>query len=170
MACGFRFEIPYKNKPGTIFLNWHDGGMKPDIPYGYPEDDLPLEGMMFTGDRGAIVAGFRGANPQLYGLSPADMRRFALPPAAEQPQQRGAAADPTPAWMRNWIDNIKGVSKNPGSFEFVRELTETYNLGAVSMMRNGIKLTYDPASRTVTNDSSANRLLYRETRRGWEFI
>jgi len=31
-------------------------------------------------------------------------------------------------------------------------------------------LNYNPATRTVTDDSEANRLLYRDTRRGWEFI
>ena len=163
LAGGFRFEIPYKNGSGTIFYTWHDGGMKPDVPFGYPEDDLPAEGMMFIGENGAIVAGFRGANPQLVGLSDANMRRFAgvTAPALQ-----------TVPWIQRWIEDVRGTStsKNPGSYEFVADLTETYNLGAVSMMRNGAKLLYDSATRRVTNDEVANRLLHRDTRRGWEFV
>ena len=175
MAGSFRFEIPYKTGKDKIFFTWHDGGMKPDVPMGYPDDDLPIDGMMFVGEKGAIVAGFRGANPQLIGLSAADMKKYALPPAAAPAQNRGAgggAASGSPAWLQSWIDDIKGTSakKNPGSFEFVRELTETYNLGAVSMMRNGKKLQYDPSTRSVTNDEEGNKLLHRDTRKGWEFV
>ena len=57
-AAAFRFELPYKNGNGTVFFTWHDGGMKPNIPYGYKEDDLPIEGMMFIGEKGAITGGF----------------------------------------------------------------------------------------------------------------
>jgi hypothetical protein len=170
LAGGFRFEIPYKNGSGTIFFTWHDGGMKPNVPYGFPEDDLPLEGMMFVGEKGSIVGGFNGQNPQLIGLSPADMRRYGNVTAPGLPNQSEIVSEGTPRWLQGWIDNIKEGKKGPGSFEFVRELTETYNLGAVSMMRNGAKLLYDPTTRRVTNDEEGNRLLHRDTRRGWEFV
>ena len=170
LSGGFRFEIPYKNGSGTIFFTWHDGGMKPNIPYGYPEDDLPLEGMMFIGEKGAIVGGFNGQNPKLIGLSPADMRRYGNITAPGLPNQSEQVAEGTPRWLQGWIDNVKGVSKGPGSFEFIRELTETYNLGAVSMMRDGKKLLYDPNTRTITNDEEGNKLLHRDTRKGWEFV
>ena len=43
-------------------LFWYDGGMKPFIPEELKEDkrDMPEEGMMFVGDKGKILAGFRG--------------------------------------------------------------------------------------------------------------
>jgi hypothetical protein len=170
LSGGFRFEIPYRNGSGTIFFTWHDGGMKPNIPYGYPEDDLALEGMMFVGEKGAIVGGFNGDKPRLIGLSPADMKKYGNITAAGLPNQSEQVADGTPRWLQGWIDNVKGVSKGPGSFEFIRELTETYNLGAVSMMRDGKKLLYDPAMRRVTNDEEGNKLLHRDTRKNWEFV
>jgi hypothetical protein len=165
LASGFRFELPYRNGSGTIFYTWHDGGMKPNVPFGYPEDDLPLEGMMFVGETGSIVAGFRGADPKLIGLSERDMRRYAnvTPPATQNQAAIGVAG---------WIADIRGTNprKSPASFEFARELTETYNVGAVSMMCDGKKLLYDPTTRRVTNDEQGNRLLHRDTRRGWEFV
>ena len=170
LAAAMRFEIPYKNKNETVFFTWHDGGMKPNVPYGYPEDDLAREGMMFIGEKGAIVGGFNGQNPQLVGLSAADMRRYGNIQAEGWPNTRDEISEGTPRWLHDWLENVKGNSKNPGSFEFVRGLTESYNLGAVSLMRNGAKLLYDPATRTVTNDEEGNKLLHRDTRKGWEFV
>ena len=169
-AAAFRFELPYKNGSGTVFFTWHDGGMKPNIPYGYKEDDLPIEGMMFIGEKGVITGGFYADDPVLVGLSPADEKKYAGVKADPLPNQGEMVAEGTPRWLQGWIDNVKGISKGPGSFEFIRELTETYNLGAVSLMRNGKKLNYDPATRRVTNDEEGNRLLDRDTRKGWEFV
>ena len=170
LAGSFRFEIPYKNE--KIFFTWHDGGMKPDLPNGYPEDDLALEGMMFVGEKGAIVGGFNGQDPKLIGLSAADMKKFGGIKAPGMPNTREVVAEGTPRWLQGWIDDVKGVSakKNPGSFDNCRELTETYNLGAVSMMRNGKKLLYDSKTRAITNDEEGNKLLHRDTRKGWEFV
>ena len=171
-AAAFRFEIPYKNGNGTVFFTWHDGGMKPDVPYGLGEDDLSAEGMMFVGEKGAIIAGFRGESPKLIGLRDADLKKYNSITAPGLPNMNEQVSEGTPRWLQGWIDDIKGnsSSKNPGSFEFVRELTETYNLGAVSMMRNGKKLLYDSTTRTVTNDEEGNKLLHRDTRKGWEFV
>ena len=170
LASAFRFEIPYGRE--KIFFNWHDGGMKPDVPSGYPADDLALEGMMFVGESGCIVGGFNGQNPRLIGLNDRNMRRFGNITAPAMPNTREEVAPGTPRWLQEWIDDVKGVStrKNRGSFDYVSKLTETYNIGSISMMRNGRKVEYDPTTRRITNDEVANRLLHRDTRPGWEFV
>ena len=169
LAGGFRFELPYKND--KIFFTWHDGGMKPNVPMGYPDDDLPVDGMMFVGEKGCIVGGVNGQSPKLIGLSDADMKRYGNITAPDMANTREIVSPGTPRWLQSWIDRVKGVGPvNPGSFDFVRELTETYTLGAVSMMRDGKKLLYDPNTRTVTNDDEGNKLLSRDTRSGWEFV
>mgnify|MGYP007000337798 len=55
-----------KNLP-KFDLFWYDGGMKPKIPDELKRRDfnLPDEGMMFVGDKGKILAGFRCENPEL---------------------------------------------------------------------------------------------------------
>ncbi|MDL2265733.1 Gfo/Idh/MocA family oxidoreductase [Parabacteroides sp. OttesenSCG-928-G07] len=169
-AAAYRFELPYKNGSGSIFFTWHDGGMKPNVPFGYKDDDLPLEGMMFIGEKGTIVGGFNGQKPELFGLSSKDLKKYADIKADPLPNQSEIVSEGTPRWLQGWIDNVKEGKKNPGSFEFVRELTESYNLGAVSLQCNGKKLLYDSATRTVTNDAEANKLLSRDTRKGWEFV
>ena len=170
LAGGFRYEIPLKDGSGMIFFNWHDGGMKPNVPYGFKEDDLALEGMMLVGEKGVIVGGRDLEEPQLVGLSDAEMRRYANVKAEPMPQPREIVEEGTPRWLQEWIANVKDGKKGPGSFEYIRELTESYNVGAVSMMRDGKKLLYDPATRCITNDDEANKLLHRDTRRGWEFV
>ena len=172
LAGGFRFEIPFKNGSGNIFFTWSDGGMKPDVPYGYPSDDLRPEGMMFIGEKGAIVGGFYGDKPILCGVSEADKKRYEAITAPPYSNPSEIVSEGTPRWLQDWINDCKGTStsKNRGSFNFVRELTESYNLGAVSMMCDGKKLTYDSRTRTITNDAQANGYLSRDTRRGWEFI
>jgi hypothetical protein len=166
MASAYRFEVPYKNGSGKIILQWHDGGMKPQTPEGYDGDDLPIEGMMFIGDKGAIVSGFLREKPFLVGEQAskyADVKgsQMSDPPGKVLP-------DGTERWLQTWIDGCRGKGKGPGSFEFAKEVNETFNLGSVSLMRNGKKLLYDSQTRTITNDEQGNQLLTRNIRKGWE--
>jgi len=66
-ACTIRFKFAAKGSRPALDLFWHDGGMKPPTPEEAEEDniELPAEGMMFVGDKGKILAGFLGQNPQI---------------------------------------------------------------------------------------------------------
>jgi hypothetical protein len=166
MAAAYRFEIPYKDGSDKIILQWHDGGMKPRTPDGYENDDLPIEGMMFVGDKGAIVGDFFGANAKLLGEHASQFADIQGEPLVES--LNTALPDGTVRWLQNWIDGCRGKGKGPASFENAKEVNETFNLGSVSLMSNGKKLMYDPHTRTVTNDEEANKLLARKVRKGWE--
>lgn len=157
MAAAYRFEIPYKDGSGKILLHWHDGGMKPPTPQGYEQEDLPIEGMMFLGEEGAIVSGFLRQDPKIVG-----------PRAAEFASIESAPTPNTGNWLQVWLDGCRGNGKSPGAFENCKEINETFNLGSVSLMCQGKKLVYDPQTRKVTNDAHANRLLGRDVRKGWE--
>ena len=157
MAAAYRFEVPYKDGSGKIILQWHDGGMKPPTPEGYENEDLPIQGMMFLGDKGAIVSGFLREDPKIVGSRAAE---FADVPSAPTPSTKN--------WLDRWLDGCRGKGKGPGSFEYMKEVTETFNLGSVSLMCQGKKLEYDPSSRKVTNDAHGDRLLRRDVRKGWE--
>ena len=157
MAAAYRFEVPYKDGSGKVILQWHDGGMKPPTPEGYANEDLPIEGMMFLGDKGAIVSGFLRENPQIVGSRASEFANvLSVPPPN------------TSNWLQVWLDGCRGKGKGPGSFENVKEVNETFNLGSVSLMCQGKKLEYDSNTRTVTNDARANQLLRRDARQGWE--
>jgi len=164
MAAAYRFEIPYKDKPGKIIFQWHDGGFKPQTPEGYDGDDLPIEGMMFVGDKGAIVSGFLRVNPVLVGEQASKFADVKGDPKIVPVE----FSNGNERWLQVWIDGCRGKGKGFGSFEYAKEVNETFNLGSVSLMSNGKKLVYDPATRAITNDAEANKLLTRNIRKGWE--
>ncbi|MDR3093466.1 MAG: Gfo/Idh/MocA family oxidoreductase [Bacteroidales bacterium] len=165
LAAAYRFEVPYKDGSDKIILQWHDGGMKPQTPEGYEGDDLPVEGMMFLGEKAAIVAGFLRENPKIVGAQ-ASLYSHIESPLPANPYE--ASPDGVERWLQNWIDGCRGKGKGTGAFEHAKEVNETFNLGSVSLMSNGKKLEYDPKTRTITNDAEANKLLTRNIRQGWE--
>jgi len=168
-AAAYCFELPYKDGTGSVLFNWHDGGMKPQKPEGYDKDDLPISGMMFTGEKGTIIGDFNAGKPEL--IIPGETAdKYADVKANPMPAMNEMISEGTPRWLHDWIENVKTGKKNPCSYEFTREITETFNLGAVSLQCNGKKLLYNPTVRRITNDDDANRLLERDTRKGWEFV
>ncbi len=66
-ACTIRLRFAPKGDRAGLDILWYDGGIKPPVPEELMADDqeLPEEGMMFVGDKGKILGGFRSENPQL---------------------------------------------------------------------------------------------------------
>lgn len=85
-----RFRFPSRGDRPAVDLFWYDGGMKPPIPEELDADnrDLPQEGMMFVGDKGKILAGFRGENPRM--IPEAKMRDYAGVQPPPRRERRGA--------------------------------------------------------------------------------
>src|SRR5262249_56815877 len=90
-ACTVRMRFAPKGDRAALDLFWYDGGIRPPVPEELLAEnkELPEEGMMFVGDSGTILAGFRGEGAQL--IPEARMRAFRaasnLPEPA--PRQRG---------------------------------------------------------------------------------
>lgn len=55
----------------------------------------------------------------------------------------------------------------PGDFLNAAAITDTVNLGTVAL-RAGRRVSFDSDRMEITNDSSTNKYLYREYRKGWE--
>jgi hypothetical protein len=145
IASVVRFKYPARGQRGPVDLIWYDGGMKPATPQGV--DTLPEEGMMFTGDKGAILAGFRVENPRVLG-EPA--------PAVEARRQR-APGELSPG-IKQWIAAGKGNGpQSPGNFLNASGITEAVNLYGVAL-RTG---------KRITNMNDVKRYLSREYRKGW---
>ena len=131
--------------------------MKPATPDEYYASgkSLAREGMMFVGDKGKIIAEFRGENPVLYADN-----KTVIP--------EKAAVAPTTADANNvWIDSFKNNTQSPGSFIYAGPVTETILLGGVAL-RTGKRVEYDTAAMKITNIPDANKFLVREYRKGWE--
>ena len=68
LSCIIKFKFPAQKEMEPFDLLWYDGGMKPITPdeISAQGKSLTNEGMMFVGDKGKIIAGFRGESPVLY--------------------------------------------------------------------------------------------------------
>src|SRR5687768_17674308 len=73
-SCIVRLKFPKQETLPAFDLFWYDGGMKPETPEELGNGSLEPEGMMFVGDKGKIIAGFRCENPKL--LPEAKMKAY----------------------------------------------------------------------------------------------
>lgn len=153
-----RFRYPATSSRDAVDLIWYEGGMRPLTPEEIEREggDLPAEGMMFTGDRGSIFAGFRVENPRLLSEKKPE-------PAQRSPQRERGQLSPG---LQQWVAACKGGKQSAGSFLSAGGISEAVNLYAVAL-RTKQKLRWDAASGKLTNSADANRYLSREYRKGW---
>jgi hypothetical protein len=158
LSCIIRFQFPAQIELPAFELFWYDGGMRPFVPdeLRAAGKSLTREGMMFVGDKGKIIAGFRGENPVLI---PESKMNYLVKEETKEPE--GFRGDEI------WIDAFKNKTQTPGSFLLAGPVTETINLGAVAL-RTGKRVEYDSANMKITNLPDANKFLTREYRPGWE--
>jgi len=163
-ACSVRFKYPAAGQRPAVDLIWYDGGTRPPTPPELEMDnkELPIEGMMFVGSEGKILAGFQVEDPRLIPES----RMSKYPNTATPVQQHGQQGGTSPG-MRQWIAAVKGGPQSPSSFLSAGPITEAVNLYSVAL-RSGRRLLYDSESRKITNVAEANQYLSREYRKGWD--
>lgn len=154
-----QIEFPEQKNLPAFDLFWYDGGMKPFIPDELREDkrDMPNEGMMFVGDKGKILAGFRGQDPEIIP----SRRMQAFQGEKEIPEEDSERRSNT------WAAAIKEDKESPGSFRYAGTVTEAINLAAIAL-RAGKRVEYDSEAMKITNDEAANKFLTRTYRKGWE--
>ena len=168
-ACTIRFKFAAKGDRRPLDLFWYDGSMRPPTPEELAEDkqEFEPEGMMFVGDKGKILAGFRGANARV--VPERKMREYrtakSLPEAAPRPRGQDQARNRATAL---WVAACKGGKPTCGDFLLAGPISDAFNLGAVSLRLGGRKLVFDAGNMKVTNVPEANQCLVREYRKGWE--
>jgi predicted dehydrogenase len=170
-ACTVRMRFAAKGARPALDIFWYDGGIKPPVPEELmaANQELDQEGMLFVGDRGKILGGFRAENPRLIPEEKMRAYRAAhnLPePGPEAPRAPGEQRGPSPRDAA-WIAAFKGGPATYGDFLLGGAISDAFNLAAVSLRLGGRRLLWDAASATITNVSEANALLTREYREGW---
>jgi hypothetical protein len=113
--------------------------------------------MMFVGDEGKILAGFRGESPKIIP----EKRMVELTGSEDPPREETNRSD------RAWIDAFKKGEESPGTFLKAAPVTQTILLGGVAL-RAGKRVEYDPEKVEITNVPDANQYLTRTYREGWE--
>lgn len=166
-ACWIRFQFAAKPHRPALDLYWHDGSIKPPTPEELGNQELPAEGMMFVGDKGKILAGFRGENPRILPESRRHDYRAANSGAAPASTGSGAAARQGRSDAA-WVAAFRGGKPTYGDFLLAQPISDAFNLGAVSLRLGGRRLLFDAAGAKVTNIPEANKYLTREYRSGWE--
>ena len=166
LSSRIQLIFPEQETLPAFDLFWYDGGMKPFIPEEMIEDDrdMPEEGMMFVGDKGKILAGFRGEKPEI--IPERKMKAYSGKKTLPQ-EERGRRSN-------IWAKAIKDNEESPGSFIYAGPVTEAINLAAVALRtkaENGyetVEIKYDTKNMKITNNEEANKYLTREYRKGWE--
>ena len=134
--------------------------MKPHTPEELEVDgkDLPQEGMMFLGDKGKILAGFRNRQPAL--IPESRMKTYMAGKVI--PQEPRDRSDDV------WIDAFTGKETITGKFSACRSDmgTDQPGSGCTSCEEKGA-LRFSTAMK-ITNVPEANKFLTREYRKGWE--
>ena len=161
-ASSVRFRFPARGSRPAVDLTWYDGGMKPPTPPELDEDrkEFPAEGMMFVGEKGKILAGFRVEEPRL--IPEKRMSGYPQPTTKERRKK-----DELSPGLRQWIAACRGGQQSPGSFLNAGAISDAVNLYAVAL-RTGRKLVYDAENASITNIPDANKYLSREYRKGWD--
>lgn len=174
-ACTVRMRFAAKGTRPGLDIFWYDGGIKPPVPEELMAEnkEFATEGMLFVGDRGKILGGFRAENPQVIPAEKMRAYRTAnnIPePAPPQPRQRREEdARPRPSERDlAWINAFKGGPRSYGDFLLAGPICDAVNLAAISLRLGGRRLLWDAAAVKVTNVPEANAFLTREYRAGWQ--
>lgn len=156
-----RWKFSASENCGPFDLFWYDGGMRPPTPPELEVDNkvFESEGMMFVGDKGKILGGFRCENPVIIPVS----KMIEVTGSKEIPRSR-TSVNSTDVWIEAILNN----KQSPGNFLSSWPIIETAHLAAAAF-RTGKKINYDHKNMTITNIQDANQYLYRsEYRKGWE--
>jgi hypothetical protein len=160
-ACTIHFTFSSSGGAPAPELFWYDGGMVPRLPAEIVQYnvEMPREGILFVGEKGMIMAGFTGEDPQLYAQGKREPLWPPQPPGQEDKQER---KEPPV-----WLGAFRGGPQSPGSFLNAGPISDAVTLGTVAL-RAGKKVVFDRDAMKITNDAEANHYLYRRYRSGWE--
>ncbi len=121
---------------------------------------------MLVGDKGKILAGFRGENPEI--IPARKMGEYRKAKGLPEPIAGQRAARPFSQDRYEWVKAFKGGNPTYGDFTYAGPISDAMNLAAVSLRLGGKRLLWDAANMKITNLPEANKYLTREYRKGWE--
>jgi predicted dehydrogenase len=157
LAEMINYEFPARGYMPPVTITWVDGGLRAPRPIEI-DPGVRVNSALLIGDKGVLMHGDYGSNPQL--LPKKVMDEF-VPPKPWLPRSPGIYAE--------WIEAIKNGTKSSTDFSYASKLVETMMLGniAVLMANRNVTLEYDPDKMEFTNLPEANAFLHYEYRQGW---
>jgi predicted dehydrogenase len=152
------YEFPGTERTSfdTLKLTWTDGEghSPPREAHGLPEKvKLPGAGSVLVGEKGTLLVP-HVAPPRLFPEETfADFAIETIPGVDH---------------FVTWADACRGVGRTTSPFTYAGPLTETVLLGSIAIRMPGETLRWDSAGLRFTNVSTANDLLRKAYRKGWE--
>jgi predicted dehydrogenase len=152
------YHFPAREGFPALKLNWYEG-QEPPRPKELEEGRKMYEqgGVVFKGDKGAIMCGVYGNSPRL--IPETAMKAYERPEKT-LPRIKGSHEG-------DWIRAIKSGEKSGADFSYSGPLTELALLGNLAKRFPNRKLLWDNDNMKVTNFDDANSWVRRPYREGW---
>ena len=139
----------------AVKVYWYDGGKKPGMPSPIFNRDEMFKGVIFTGDKGFLVADYDYRVLMLKG----DMTHYKSPKSNE-------LIPPSPGHHEEWIAACKTGKPALCNFDYSGALIE-HNLLALVAYRVGKKLEWDSKNLKAANCPEADQFIRKTYRDGW---
>jgi len=151
-----RYQFPgTEYTAGPITVTWYDAeGAQPprDVLGDVPADaQLPNAGSVLVGEKGSLVV------PHVKLPTAYPLEKF-----KEVPHVAGVDH------YVQWADACRGVGETTSHFDYAGPLTETVMLGTIAVRLPKEELKWDAAKLTITNSSTAQAMVSKPYRKGWE--
>lgn len=151
------FDFAGSDVTGPLRLHWYSGGIRPPRPDLLPPgENLPSRGVMFVGEKGVILCGAAGGDPQVYPES-----------LEETAQQIPETLERSTGHHADWIRAIKGGPQASSEFQYGAKLTEITLLGVLAL-RCGEAIDWDDQAMKATGLAKADAIIQGSYRKGWE--
>jgi predicted dehydrogenase len=149
------WDYPERDGLPPLRMYWYDGGLRPPVPPGLEfRTALREDGVLFVGDKGALLTGFVGGPMALNKERKLDF----ITPSETLPRTAGHYLE--------WIEACKGGKPANCCFDFAGAVTEVALLGVIAQSTAKI-LEWDADNMCFTNDDQANLLIHPPYREGW---
>ncbi len=156
------YEFPKRGSQPPVRLRWFEGPTVPIKPQMLGEQEMPADGMIMIGSKGAIYhPGMRPNSPQL--LPDSKWQEYRKNPSKRVPKSiprvEGIFAD--------WVNGLNTGEQPCSNFNYAAPLTEGIVLGTLAI-RTGQSVVWDPKKMNITNNNSeASKLIDVKARKGW---
>jgi predicted dehydrogenase len=149
------WDHPANDWRPAVKVYWYDGGKKPGMPSPIFNRDEMFKGVIFTGDKGFLVADYDYRVLMLKG----DMTHYKSPKSNE-------LIPPSPGHHEEWIAACKTGKPALCNFDYSGALIE-HNLLALVAYRVGKKLEWDSKNLKAANCPEADQYIRKTYRDGW---
>ncbi len=149
------WDHPANDWRPAVKVYWYDGGKKPGMPSPIFNREELFKGVIFTGDKGFLIADYDYRVLMLKG----DMTHYKSPKADE-------LIPPSPGHHEEWINACKTGKPTLCNFDYSGALIE-HNLLALVAYRVGKKLEWDTKNIKATNCPEADQFVRKTYREGW---